>query len=76
MLFSSGIEAGKVTESLREGIFLKKSLPVVTLRAVGGLGSKPMFFSIFLEEDKAKVSEEAFLETEEAEILLEKCLAM
>jgi len=35
-----------------------------------------MFFSIFLEEDKAKVSKEAFLETEEAEILLEKCLAM
>jgi len=35
-----------------------------------------MFFSLFLKEDKAKVSEEAFLEIEEAEILLEKCLAM
>ena len=65
-----------MTESLREGTFLKKSLPMVTLRAVGSLGSKPMFFSLFLEEDKAKVSEEAFLEIEEAEILLEKCLAM
>lgn len=65
-----------MTESLREGTFLKKSLPMVTLRAVGGLGSKPMFFSLFLEEDKAKVSEEAFLKIKEAEILLEKCLAM
>ena len=74
--FSSGIEVGKVTESLREGTFLKKSLPMVTLRAVGSLGSKPMFFSLFLEEDKAKVSEEAFLKIKEAEILLEKCLAM
>jgi len=34
------------------------------------------FFSLFLEENKAEVSEEAFLETEEAEILLEKCLVM
>jgi len=71
------IEAGKATGSLRESTFLEESLPVVTLGAVGILGSEPMSFpSLSPEEDKTKASEEAFLEVEEAEILLEDCLAM
>ena len=50
---------------------------MITLRVVDILGSEPMSFpSLFSEEDKAEVSEEVFLEIEEVEILLEKCLVM
>ena len=56
---------------------MKKSLPIITLGAVGILGSKFMSsFSLSPKEDKVKVSEKTFLEAEEAETLLEECLAI
>jgi len=56
---------------------LEESLPVVTLEAVGVLGSEPMSSSLLSpEEDKATASGETFLEAKEAETLLEECLAM
>ena len=68
---------GKVAGSLRGGSFLKESLPVITLGAVGVLGSKPtLSSSLSPEEDEDKASGEGFLEAEEAETLLEECLAM
>jgi len=75
--FSSGIRAGKAAESFREGNLLEESLPVVTLGAVGVLGSEPtLSSSLSPEEDKDKASKEEFLEVEEAETLLKECFAM
>ena len=75
--FSSGIRAEKAAGSFREGNLLEESLPVVTLGAVGVLGSEPMLSSsLSPEEDEDKASGEGFLEAEEAETLLEECLAM
>jgi len=72
--FPSGIEAGKVTGSLRKGTFLEKSLPVVTLGAVGVLGSELMSFSSLSPgENQAKALGEAFLEAEEAETSTLQC---
>jgi len=52
-------------------------LPVVTLRAVGVLGSEPtLSSSLSPKEDEDKVSGEGFLEAEEAETLLEERLAI
>ena len=68
---------GKAAGSLREGSFLEESLPVITLRAVGILGSEPtLSSSLSPEKDKDKASGEGFLEAEEAETLLEERLAM
>ena len=62
---------------MRGGSFLKESLPVVTLGAVGILGLEPtLFSSLSPEEGEDKASGEGFLEAEEAKTLLEKCLAM
>jgi len=70
-----GIEAGKVAESFREGTFLKRSLSIVILRAVSILESKLISsFSLSLEEDKAIVLGEIFLEAEKVETLLEEHL--
>ena len=56
---------------------MKESLPVVTLGIVGILGSEPMLSSsLSPEEDEDRASGEGFLEAEEAEALLEECLAM
>ena len=50
---------------------------VITLGAVGVLGSEPtLSSSLSPEEDEDKASGEGFLETEEAETLLEERLAM
>ena len=69
--------SGKVAGSLREGSLLEKSLPVITLGAVGILESEPILSSsLSPEKDEDKASEEGFLETEEAEILLEERLAI
>ena len=68
---------GKTAGSLRGGSFLKKSLPVVALGAVGVLGSEPtLSSSLSPEEDKDRASGEGFFEAEEAETLLEERLAM
>jgi len=75
--FPSGIGAGKAARSFREGSLLKESLLVVTLGAVGILGSEPtLSSSLSPEEDEDKASGEEFLEAEEAETLLEEHLAM
>jgi len=75
--FPSGIRAGKAVGSFREGNLLEESLPVVTLRAVGILGSDPMLSSsLSSSEDEDRASVEGFLEVEEAETLLEERLAM
>ena len=69
--------SGKATGSLRGGSFLKESLPVITLGAVGILGSEPtLSSSLSSEEDEDKASGEGFLEAKEAETLLEERLAM
>jgi len=69
--------SGKAAGILREGSFLKESLPVITLGAVGVLGSEPtLSSSLSPEEDEDKASGEGFLEAEEAETLLEERLAM
>jgi len=52
---------------------LKESLPIITLRAVGVLGSESTL-SLSPVKDEDKASREGFLEAEEAETLLEKCL--
>jgi len=75
--FPSGIRAGKAAGSFREGSLLKESLPVVTLGAVGVLGSEPtLSSSLSPKEDEDRASGEGFLEAEEAETLLEERLAM
>ena len=67
----------KAAGSLRGDSFLKESLPVVTLGAVGVLGSEPtLSSSLSPEEDEDEASGEGFLEVEEAETLLEERLAM
>jgi len=67
----------KAAESFRGGSLLKESLPVITLGAVGVLGSEPtLSSSLSPEEDEDKASGEGFLEAEEAETLLEERLAM
>ena len=56
---------------------MKESLPIVTLRAVGILGSIPMSSSLLSPKgDKVKALEKTFLEAEEVETLLEECLAI
>ena len=73
--FPSGIRVGKAAGSFREGNLLEKSLLVVTLGAVGVLGSEPtLSSSISPEEDEDKALGEGFLEAEEAETLLEEYL--
>jgi len=75
--FPSEIRVGKAVGSFREGSLLEESLSVVTLRAVGILGSEPtLSSSLSPKEDEDKVSEEEFLEAEEAETLLKEHLAM
>jgi len=75
--FPLGIRAGKAAGSFREGNILKESLPIVTLGVVGVLGSEPtLSSSLSPEENEDKASGEGFLEAEEAETLLEECLAM
>ena len=69
--------SGKAAGSLGGGSFLEESLPVITLGAVGVLGSEPtLFSSLSPKEDEDKASEEGFLEAEEAETLLEEHLVM
>ena len=52
-------------------------MPVITLGAVGVLGSEPtLSSSLSSEEDEDKALEEGFLEAKEAETLLEEHLAM
>jgi len=76
-LIVGAFPSGKAAGSLRGGSFLKESLPVVTLGAVGVLGSEPtLSSSLSPEEDEDKASGEGFLEAEEAETLLEEHLAM
>jgi len=56
---------------------LGESLPIITFGTVGVLGLEPtLSSSLSPEENEDKASEEGFLEAEEAEILLEECLAM
>ena len=77
MLFIQKLRQEKQQKNLRKDTFLEESLSVVTLGTVGIPRSEPMFSSsLSPEEDKAKASGEAFLEAEEAETLLEECLAM
>ena len=76
-LIVDAFPSGKAAGSLRGGGFLKESLPVITLGAVGVLGSEPtLSSSLSPEEDEDKASGEGFLEAEEAETLLEERLAM
>ena len=69
------IEIVKVARSLREGTFLEKSLPIVTIGAVGILGFK-FFFLLSPKENKDKALGKAFLEVEEVETLLKECLVI
>ena len=76
-LIVDAFSSGKAAGSLRGGSFLKESLPVVTLGAVGVLGSEPtLSSSLSPEKDEDKASGEGFLEAKEAETLLEERLAM
>ena len=75
--FSSGIRAEKVAGSFREGNLLEESLPIVTLGAVGVLGSELMLSSSLLpEEDEDIASEKGFLKAKEAKTLLEERLVI
>ena len=75
--FSLGLRAGKAAGSFREGNFLEESLLVITLGAVGVLGSEPtLSSSLSPKEDEDKASGERFFEAEKAETLLEKHLAI
>ena len=76
-LIVDAFPSGKAAGSLRGGSFLKESLPVITLGAVGILGSEPtLSSSLSPEEGEDKASGEEFLEAEEVETLLEERLAM
>jgi len=76
-LIVDAFPSGKAARSLRGGSFLEESLPVITLGTVGVLGSEPtLFSSLSPEKDEDRASGEGFLEAEEAETLLEECLAM
>jgi len=70
-VFSLRIEVKRAVESLKEDSTLEKSLLVVTLGAVDILESEPILFSSLSSKDKAKTSEEAFLEIEEVGMLFE-----
>ena len=62
---------------MRGDSLLEESLPVITLGAVGVLGSEPtLSSSLSPEDDEDKASGEGFLEAEEAETPLEEHLAM
>ena len=77
MLFFLGIRVGKAVGSFRKDNLLEESLPVVTLEAVGILGSEStLFSSLSPEKNKDKASGKEFLEIEEAETLLEEYLAI
>ena len=68
---------GKVAGSFRGGSLLEESLLIITLRAVGILGSEPtLFSSLSPKEDEDIVSGEGFLVAEAVETLLEEHLAM
>ena len=73
--FPLGIRAGKAAGSFRKGSLLEESLLVVTLRAVGVLGSESTLSSS-LSPNEDRASGEGFLSTEEAKTLLEEYLAM
>jgi len=76
-LIVDAFPSGKAAGSLRGGSFLKESLLVIILGAVGILESEPtLSSSLSPEENEYKASGEGFLEAEEAETLLEKHLAM
>ena len=76
-LIVDAFTSGKAAESFKEGSLLEVSLPVITLGAVGILGSEPTLSSLLSsEEDEDTASGEGFLEAEEAETLLEEHLAM
>ena len=76
-LIADTFSSEKAAESLREGSLLEESLLVITLGAVGVLGSEPtLSSSLSPEKDEDKASGEGFLEAEEAETLLEEHLAM
>jgi len=76
-LIVDAFPSGKAAGRLRGGSFLKESLLIITLGAVGVLGLEPtLSSSLSPEKDEDKASGEGFLEAEEAETLLEECLAM
>jgi len=66
---SSRIEVEKAAGSLREGTFLKKSLPVAIFGTVDILKSESCPPPYFILKERATASEETFLEVEETEIL-------
>ena len=69
--------SGKAAGSFKGGSLLEESLLIITLGAVGVLGSEPtLFSSLSPEEDEDKASGKGFLEAEEAETLLEERLTM
>jgi len=76
-LIVDAFPSGKAAGSLRGGSLLEESLSVITLGAVGILGSEPtLSSSLSPEENEDKASGEGFLEAEKAETLLEERLAM
>jgi len=76
-LIVDAFPSGKAAGSLRGGSLLEESLPIITLGAVGVLGSEPtLSSSLSSDKNEDKASGEGFLEAEEAKTLLEKCLAM
>jgi len=76
-LIVDAFPSGKAAGSLRGGSFLEESLPIITLGAVGILGSKPTSsFLLSSEEDEDKALGEGFLNAEEVKTLLEEHLAM
>jgi len=71
--FSSGKAAGR----FRRGSLLEESLPVITLGAVGILGSELILSSsLSPKEDEDKASGKEFFGAEEAKTLLEEYLAI
>jgi len=76
-LMVDAFPSGKAAGSFRRGSLLEESLPVITLGAVGILGSEPTLFSSpSPEEYEDIVSGEGFLVAEVAETLPEEHLAM
>ena len=76
-LIVNAFPSGKAAGSLREDSFLKESLSIITLGAVGVLESEPtLSSSLSPKEDEDKALGEGFLEAEEAETLLEERFAM
>jgi len=67
----------KAAENFTKYNLLEESLSIVILGTVGVLESEQtLSSSLSPKEDKDKVSVEGFLKVEEAEILLEECLAI